>query len=1258
MLPGKKKILALFVVYLIVATCLFGQSQKSYIHHFEQNLSDSSFYYDNQSLTFNYSISELNIEEFTNNYGDFYKILVPGHISTPDPGKPGVPVLSRLITIPENSTCTIKITNVKSEIIKPSDYGFKGVLFPAQVAVTKAADKQQQGFIINNSLYESKELISSDTVLIELVGKVRNKQLATFSVYPVRYNPFRNEIEVITSMKIEVSFSNQKTIQPDLPLKSAAIDELLSKGALNYNPDEVINGYSEHPVRIIILTDTTFKKFIQPLVKWKKQKGYNLDILYRGIKYAGVTYDEIKATIKNIYLSATTDNPAPEYLLIIGDINKIPRAGGTSNLTDMYYGEFDGGGDYIPELLIGRLPAIDTTEVKSVVSKIIQYEKFAFDTINSFYKKALATAGNDASKDIYMNRQVRYAVSSYLNTGNNISNYHFLYPKSASAEDSIKKLINQGLGFINFSGHGDASGWVSPAVNVSDIAAFSNKNMYPFIISNACRTAQFNVVPNFGANLVTSNENGAIGFIGCTNDSYWDEDYYWFVGFGNPLKDTTYATTGPGALDRLFHTHGESPSEWYTTMGQINFAGNLAVSSSTSNFKKYYWETYNLLGDPTVVPIIGKPGLFNIIIPDTLPKGIRAVSLSSDPQSYIGISDFDTLWDASFASPSGSVFLNLPQRKHDSCLVVVTGQNKIPVIKTIYFNDFIREFLNLESYKVNDTNGNNNSLADYAETFFLKLTISNLGASDSHMVYAKLTSESKWITIKTDSVQIGTLPGKSQINLSDYFKIEVADSIPDYSRANFKLLLKSNKQEKLYSIDLILHSPVIDALSYYIDDSKFGNNNHLADPGETLKLIFRIQNSGSSTTSGLFKLMNQPERVAIPEKTINTGNILPGSIIEVPVWITLSSQIMPGTILEFKTQINCMPYVKNKTFVLSSGMSRESFEYQNFNVFPWINNLSYPWIITNSQAFDGQYSARSGIISHSNESVLKMIVNLPVNDTLKFKVKVSSEYNYDLLIFKINNIQKFTLSGETDWIEKVIILPAGVNTLEWIYKKDGTVSSGSDCAWIDYLTFPRLAFIKRDLSLLKINNPVPDKEHHFENIQADAINLGSEVLNGINLAYKINKNLPVNEFFNINLNPGDTAHIQFTQKADMSYNGTYLISVYGFGNNDSYALNDTAKLAIINTAAETIREAENNLVNIIPNPFSDYIKLTINSTIGDEIQLSIYETTGRIILRKNEPILQGENSIYINTSNLASGVYIIKTSGKQFTDTRRIVKIR
>ena len=44
--------------------------------------------------------------------------------------------------------------------------------------------------------------------------------------------------------------------------------------------------------------------------------------------------------------------------------------------------------------------------------------------------------------------------------------------------------------------------------------------------------------------------------------------------------------------------------------------------------------------------------------------------------------------------------------------------------------------------------------------------------------------------------------------------------------------------------------------------------------------------------------------------------------------------------------------------------------------------------------------------------------------------------------------------GESDWSVESYPVPAGEHTFTWRYVKDYSVSTGSDCAWIDYIKLP------------------------------------------------------------------------------------------------------------------------------------------------------------------------------------------------------------
>ena len=60
----------------------------------------------------------------------------------------------------------------------------------------------------------------------------------------------------------------------------------------------------------------------------------------------------------------------------------------------------------------------------------------------------------------------------------------------------------------------------------------------------------------------------------------------------------TYAGTGVGAYDGVFHDNGEAEDLHYVTNDALIFAGNLAVQEAGSANTQYYWNIYNLLGDP------------------------------------------------------------------------------------------------------------------------------------------------------------------------------------------------------------------------------------------------------------------------------------------------------------------------------------------------------------------------------------------------------------------------------------------------------------------------------------------------------------------------------------------------------------------------------------------------------------------------------------------------------------------------------------
>ena len=117
----------------------------------------------------------------------------------------------------------------------------------------------------------------------------------------------------------------------------------------------------------------------------------------------------------------------------------------------------------------------------------------------------------------------------------------------------------------------------------------------------------------------------------------------------------------------------------------------------------------------------------------------------------------------------------------------------------------------------------------------------------------------------------------------------------------------------------------------------------------------------------------------------------------------------------------------------------------------WSSSGNAQWFGQVSVAHDSADAAQSGWLTNSQNSYLDTTLVGP--GTLKFWWKVSSETNWDFLRFYVGGVATTNISGEVDWQQQTVALPAGSQTLRWAYTKDGSFSRGLDAAWLDRVTY-------------------------------------------------------------------------------------------------------------------------------------------------------------------------------------------------------------
>ena len=166
----------------------------------------------------------------------------------------------------------------------------------------------------------------------------------------------------------------------------------------------------------MIVSDRSFEQVLQPFVDWKTKKGFNVIEAYTDDPNVGNTTTSIKNYLQNLYNNPGSNNP-PSYILLVGDVNEIPSFSGTqgNHVSDLYYAEYDGNGDFYADVYYGRFSSSNPQEIQHMVTKTIDYEMYNFQD-PSFLADAVMISGVDAAMaPTYGNGQINYANQYYTN---------------------------------------------------------------------------------------------------------------------------------------------------------------------------------------------------------------------------------------------------------------------------------------------------------------------------------------------------------------------------------------------------------------------------------------------------------------------------------------------------------------------------------------------------------------------------------------------------------------------------------------------------------------------------------------------------------------------------------------------------------------------------------------------------------------------------------------------------------------------------
>ncbi len=156
------------------------------------------------------------------------------------------------------------------------------------------------------------------------------------------------------------------------------------------------------------------------------------------------------------------------------------------------------------------------------------------------------------------------------------------------------------------------------------------------------------------------------------------------------------------------------------------------------------------------------------------------------------------------------------------------------------------------------------------------------------------------------------------------------------------------------------------------------------------------------------------------------------------------------------------------------------------------------------------------------------------------------------------------------------------------------------------------------------------------------------------------------------------SHFEIERSIDgNSFNKIGQLSATGYSNGKkSYAFTDTDpqtinyyRLKMIDLDgkyrySKTIvfsndRTAVTEINNIMPNPFSDFIKLDLNMQNTEPVIIQMIDVSGRIVYTKNVQVAKGNNVVICNgLSGLAAGIYLINIKTTDAVLQQKALKIK
>lgn len=799
----------------------------------------------------------------------FDHLLMEDAMLVGEAGTPELPVVSRLLQLPDRSDVQVEIVSMDTERLQ-------GVYpWPSQERMHTELELPLE-WSLNEELYGADAFYPATRLELGEPALMRNTRVCRLSVHPVQVNPQSGEAIVLKSLTLRVSYEGENLVnarewdmQDPTPVLGTAIRKqviahpaAMEHGALSMDPlldPGRLPGHYIVFAKVAALAQTPLQDYLD----WKRRRGHKVTV----VDETEVSFSTT-AIRSRIIAEYQSDDPV-DYVLLVGDTDgsyALP-ADGTSY--DHYYAKLEGN-DILGDVAVGRLSVDNATQLATVCNKIRSYESDPFTADDSWLNRAGLTVGSSVCA-ISMKILSRSIAAELVER----RGYTDIDSAFCSGSSHVDDWFIEGLSFYSYRG------WIGmEGLSCSSVQNLAQGPRTPVATIFTCSTGDFNGQDDYtecflrgGTPSTPGAAVAAMGF--ATASTHTRHNNVVVGGYYHALLEYDIPEIGPCLLQGKYELYVNLPQS------EQNVASNFAN-----------WG--NLMGDPGTTQWAGSLPVPDIdVFEANINSGQNHVSytISSDDEPIANaavcvmqISDgTETMHEVTLTDANGMVTLPLSNLQAGELLVTVTHHRYRPLLLSVTVDGDAQWNPSVVGFDL-DEDMLHPGMADQS----LSVDLSNLGSEAMSALTISYDLDPAHGTVNAVDQNLATLDAGTDIVL-DAIQVSSASDLTDGDLVPLQVSISSDQGDFNQMAWLPVSAPLPTVAGITTPDGELV-------PGMTGTISLTVDNMGSRDAEALLVSLSSatPFYAQVASPPQNGGTVAPGSDVDLEFDILVSELTMVG----------------------------------------------------------------------------------------------------------------------------------------------------------------------------------------------------------------------------------------------------------------------------------------------------------------------------------------------------------------------------